>query len=50
MLDDRGDGTIHPLSNYQASKEVPMIDLVLVFTTLAVFGVSWLYVRGCDRL
>jgi hypothetical protein len=28
----------------------PMADLVFVAVTLVFFGLSWLYVRACERL
>jgi len=27
-----------------------MVDLILVLVTLCFFGLSWLYVRACERV
>jgi len=27
-----------------------MVDLIFVLVTLAFFGLSWLYVRACERV
>ena len=30
--------------------EVPMLDALMVASTLAFFAVAWLFARACDRL
>jgi hypothetical protein len=30
--------------------EASMLDLIFVLATVAFFGLSWAYVRACDRL